>query len=147
MTPTPARGGGERGSVLMLVPAAVLVLVVLGAIAVDFAIVFLAQRDLANRAAAAANDIAGFAVSDERFYDEGQVALRQEEASRYARASLAPAGTTGRLERVSGGADVDGRDVVVWAEGEVRYLFAPAIPGVKHTTTVRATSRATAVGG
>jgi uncharacterized membrane protein len=147
VTGVPAPGGGQRGSVLMLVPAAVLVLVILGAVAVDFAIVFLAQRDLANRAAAAANDIAGFAVSDQRFYDEGAVALGQEEATRYVRASLEPARRTGRLESVAGGAEVDGRDVAVWAEGEVRYLFAPAIPGVRHTATVRATSRATAVGG
>jgi Flp pilus assembly protein TadG len=137
----------ERGSVLMLVPAAVLVLIVLGAIAVDSAIVFYAQRDLANRTAATANDIAGFAVSDSSFYDGGVVALDDGRADAYARLVFAPDRLPGGYESWSGDADATGRAVTVVATAEVRYVFAKAIPGAPDTATVRARSVATARGG
>lgn len=63
-----ARGTRQRGSVLLLVPAGVLVLIILGAISVDFAIAFSRQRELSSLAAAVANDAATAALSDERFY-------------------------------------------------------------------------------
>jgi hypothetical protein len=59
----------ERGSALLLMPAAVLVMVVLGAFAVDAAVVFLAEREVANLAAGIANDIAGAALDREDFYE------------------------------------------------------------------------------
>ncbi|MEX0835049.1 MAG: hypothetical protein WD010_03090, partial [Nitriliruptor sp.] len=43
-----ARWRDEGGNTLLLMPVGVLILLVLGAIAVDFAIVFTAQRELAN---------------------------------------------------------------------------------------------------
>ena len=52
----------ERASVLMLMPAAVLVFIVLGALCVDFASVYGAKRELSNAAAAAANDVASQAL-------------------------------------------------------------------------------------
>jgi len=58
----------ERGSALLLMPAAVLVMIVLGAFAVDAAVVFLAEREVANLAAGIANDIAGAALDREDFY-------------------------------------------------------------------------------
>ena len=48
----------ERGSVLMLMPVAVLIFLVLGALCVDFGSVFTVKRELSNAAAAAANDAA-----------------------------------------------------------------------------------------
>jgi D-alanyl-D-alanine carboxypeptidase len=58
----------------MLMPAAVLIVIVLGSIAVDFAIVFLGEREAASLAAAAANDAATavaehVAESEERFVE------------------------------------------------------------------------------
>src|SRR5690606_36454066 len=55
-TPVTDRRRGQRGSVLMLMPAAVLIVLALGSLAVDRAVVFGAQRDLINTAQAAAND-------------------------------------------------------------------------------------------
>ena len=137
--------GSERGSVLMLVPAAVLVLLVLGAICVDSAIVFLAQRDLANRTAAAANDIAGFAVSDAAFYDAGgAVALDDGRADAFVRLSFDPGRLPGGFASWSADAEVAGDSVTVAAEAEVRSLFAAAVPGGPETTTVRARSVARA---
>ena len=138
----------ERGSVLMLMPAAVLVLLVLGAIAVDSAVVFLAQRDLANRTAAAANDIAGAATSDATFYGEGRVVVDAGEARRYVAAAFAPALRPEGYASWSPELRVVGdRTVEVSATAEVRYVFATAIPGVRHTATVTARSVATARGG
>ncbi len=132
----------------MLVPAAVLVLVVLGAIAVDSAIVVLAQRDLANRTAAAANDIAGFAVSGQSFYrtPEGAVELDQAAATAFVELTFTEANRPANYQAWSGRAVTDGRTVVVEAAAEVRYLFAPAVPGVARSATVTARSTATARG-
>ena len=137
--------GNECGSVLMLVPAAVLVLVVLGAICVDSAIVFLAQRDLANRTAAAANDIAGFAVSDGAFYEQsGAVDLDDERADAFVRLAFAPDRPPGGFLSWTADADAEGDRVIVAAEAQVRSVFARAVPGGASSTTVRARSTAVA---
>lgn len=134
----------EGGSVLMLVPAAVLVLLVLGAICVDAAVVFLAQRDLANRTAAAANDIAGFAVSDAAFYERaGGVALDDPRADAFVRLAFPADRPPGGFASWRADADAAGERVVVAAEAEVRSIFAKAIPGAPDTTTVRVRSVAT----
>lgn len=69
-------------------PAAVLVFLVLGALAVDAAAVFLAQRYLANAASAAANDAASQAVDLDRFYADGSVRLLALDAQRVAAAAV-----------------------------------------------------------
>ncbi len=50
---------GERGTVLLLFPAAVLIVIVLGALTVDFSLLALRGRDLEAAAASAANDALG----------------------------------------------------------------------------------------
>ena len=138
------RPTSEHGSVLMLVPAAVLVLLVLGAICVDSAVVFLAQRDLANRTAAAANDIAGFAVSDDAFYEQsGAVTLDDGRADAFVRLAFPEDRPPGGFASWRADADAAGESVTVVAEAEVRSVFAKAIPGAADTTIVRARSVAT----
>lgn len=142
------RRGDERGSVMMLVPAAILVLLVLGAIAVDSAVVFLAQRDLSNRTAAAANDIAGFAVSESAFYRSGGVIeVDAAKAESYVDLAFAGARRPAGYRRWSGAASTQGRTVVVVAEADVKLVFAPAIPGARSTAHVRARSTVSARGG
>ena len=144
-------GGVERGSVLMLVPAAVLVLVVLGAIAVDFSVAFLGQRELTSAAAAAAND-AATAISKETFYrgrggvPAGTVVLDAHQARRAAEQALrarAPRGVEVTEETV----DASGGQVCVRLSGRVDYLFARALPGMDDGTTVHERATATAVTG
>ena len=65
----------ERGSVLALVPAAFLVLVILGALAVDSAAAYLAQRQLRDSLSAAAADAVGAGLSRSSFYATVAVTL------------------------------------------------------------------------
>lgn len=127
---------GDRGSVLALVPATVLVLVMLSAIAVDSAYVFLAQRTLAAEVASAANDIAGLALNDDAFYRDGTVSLSEDAAAAHVadrfRRPPEP------LMDVSATVTVSGDTVTVRATGRVRRIFSPAIPGMAVNAEVRA---------
>jgi uncharacterized membrane protein len=132
----------ERGSVLLLVPAAVLVLVVLGAIAVDSAVVFLGQRELGSAVAAAANDAAA-AMADAPFYEAGAVQIDVPRAERVAAASLAARAST-ELELLGPPeVIVTGRQVCVRARARVAHVFSPGVPGAARTSTVSAAATAT----
>jgi Flp pilus assembly protein TadG len=137
---------GERGSVLLLVPAGVLVLVVLGAVAVDFGLAFLGQRELANAAAAAANDAAGAAVSDAAFYRTGAVALEEARAEQVAVESVGIR-RPGGVVVTSVAVEVAGPQVCVTVTGRVPYLFSRAVPGAARAAVVRGQAVATAVVG
>ena len=130
----------------MLVPAAVLVLLALAAIAVDSAVVFLAERQAGDAAAAAANDVAGAAVSKAAFYRGGQLVLDPQQAVPVAADAIAARGSG--LDLLGPPVvEVADRQVCVTVQARVRYLFAPAIPGVPRATTVTARATATAVPG
>lgn len=138
----------ERGSVLLLVPAGVLVLVVLGAVAVDFALAFLGQRELTGAAAAAANDAATAGLSDAAFYgsDQGPVVLDAARAERVAAAAVQARRPRG-VEVTSVAVRVEGPLVCVAVVGRVPYLFAPVVPGTSGAAVVRGQAVATAVVG
>lgn len=140
---TPAH---ERGSVLMLVPAGILVLLLLAAIAVDAAIVLGAERELAHRTAAVAGDLANLAVDDERLYGSGRVELRDDIADAQTQLAFPPDRPPAGFLSWDATARAEGRRVTVTATAEVRYLFAPAIPGVRRTARIEAASTAEAVG-
>ena len=122
----------------MLMPAAVLVLVVLGAIAVDFSIAFLGERELANAASAAANDAAAAAVDQMVFRTTGQVVLDCARANDIAQASF-----RARLASWMKAADMppptcDGNRAssphtgginAALADGSVRFIAAGVSPG------------------
>ena len=72
MSPRPDR---QRGSTLLLFPAALLIMLALAAVTVDSAIAFMAQRELVNATAAAANDAATEALSDRAFYEGDRIEL------------------------------------------------------------------------
>ena len=129
----------------MLMPAAVLVFVVLGAIAVDFAVAFLGEREVSNAAAAAANDAAGAALDRDRFYADGAIQLDPAAAGRVGRAAVAAAGLDD-LDDVRVRVDVaaDEPVVTVTVSARVRYLFAKALPGGPEGVRVEASASATA---
>jgi hypothetical protein len=132
----------------MLVPAGILVLLVLAAVAVDSSVAFLAQRDLADRTAAVSGDIANLAADDDRLYgDEPVVVLRQDVAEAVVGLAIDPLRPPHGYEAWHADVVVDGRTVTVVAEARVRRIFAPALPGVDPVVTVHARSTAVAAGG
>ena len=69
------RSRDERGSVLFLYPVGFLIVVLLGAIAVDLGNVWLQQRRLADAADSAANDAVTFGLDQDSLRQEGQIEL------------------------------------------------------------------------
>jgi len=136
-------GTGQRGSVLMLVPALVLVLLVLGAIAVDSAGSWLGHRELVDFATSAADTAANQAIDRSVFYGaNGTLRIDPVIAQRVVD-RLRSAETGGGLTVLSATAAVspDGRTVTVVATGLVHHLFAGAVGG-RGESIVRAAAQA-----
>lgn len=142
-----ARGReSELGSSLILAPAGFLVLLLLASISVDSAIAYLGRRQLENAVTAAANDAATVAIPK----GEGRGSIQQGDQATPDSARAQQVANQAVLHGYSGGltandvsAEVDGQEVTVTASGTVDYIFAKAIPGVRHSTIVKA--QATAV--
>ena len=128
----------ERGSVLLLVPAGLVVVFILAAIAVDAAVVFLAQRELVNAAAAAAND-AATAVDEGTFYG-GAVALDHGRAVTTAVAAVAARRPLGIEIESSPDVAVDATAVTVVLRGRVRPPLGGRV--VRMSARARAVARA-----
>lgn len=137
----------ERGSALMLMPAGVLIVLVLGAVAVDSAILFLGERELADLAAAAANDAATVAVREEVFYRCGRLEIDGDRAHAVANTvagtrSSDAVTVTGLSAAVDNGTTPP--EVTVTASGTVRLIFSPALGGRSRNRNVAARSTAVA---
>lgn len=135
------RREGEAGNTLLLMPVAVLILLVLGGLAVDFALVFTRQREVADLTAGLANDAAS-AISEAAFFaglpyelDAARardvVALRMAHRAPDAFPITCPAGEVVIV-------DVD--RVRVTCTAEVPLLFSRAVPGAMRTMSVNASS-------
>jgi Flp pilus assembly protein TadG len=134
-----------RGSALMLMPAAVLILMVLAAITVDFSVAFLGERELSNATSAAANDAVAAALDQDALRGHDELRLDQAKAEEVVLRSLA--GRSSGLLHIDP-ADVtiefpDDLQVRVTAGADVEYVFSKALPGAPDTTHVQATSTAT----
>jgi uncharacterized membrane protein len=133
----------DRGSVLMLLPACVLVVIVLASIAVDMAMVHLRQREALDLAASAANDAVTAGADPDRLraggfdLDAGAVQATVDRA--IAASDLAPHLAGRPTVRIAG----DTVEVSLTVEAD--YLFTGALPGTPEGTTVHATASATAV--
>ena len=121
----------------MLMPAAVLVVIVLGSLAIDRAVVFGAQRDLINTAQAAANDAVTLGIDIEGVRADGD--LRYDRSRIDAAIRRAVAGDAGVV--VTQWA-IEGDQLVVRLEKQVEYVFAKGIPGGPDSILIRATGRA-----
>ena len=115
---------GDRGSVLMLMPAAVLIVLLLGAIAIDSAIVYLGQRQAYDVAFDAANDAAGAGFDLDAVRTRGEVVYDPDRVEAIAAQAIAAAGIDD-LQLVS--ARADGAGVVVTVRRTVRHLFVQAL--------------------
>lgn len=145
----PENGRPERGSTLLLFPAAILIMVALAAMTVDSSVAFLAQRELANAAAAAANDAAA-AVSDSAFYQQDRVELSAATVEAVAVDRVYSVIDQGRHHGLSvevqalapAGAGCSWT-VRVRASSQVDPLFAKALPGGSRRIDVKAQATAT----
>lgn len=121
----------------MLMPAAVLIVVILGALSLDRAIAFGTQRDLVATAQAAANDAASGGIDIDALRSDGEVVLDPERVGTQVAAVATAADGT-----VQATWAIEGDTVVVHLERQVRYVFTPAVPGGPDGVLVEATARA-----
>ena len=135
----------EEGSVLALVPAGFLVFILLAAIAVDSAVVYLGQQQLHDTLVAAANDAASAAVDHATFYRTGAVVLSLPVAEEVVCESVA-AQHSSQLRDVKLWLGVQGPALRVAAQAKVDAVFGRALPGFA-TRGVKATVDAVADSG
>lgn len=141
------RPRSERGSTLLLFPAGVLIMVALAAMTVDSAIGFLAQRQLMNATAAAANDAATQALSDRAFYQDNRLELTPAAVEAVAVDRVFDLVDQGRHHglAVTAAATRTGGcawTVTVRASSRVDELFGKAMPGSSGQVAVHAESTA-----
>lgn len=129
-----------RGSVLMLMPAAVLIVVMLGAVAVDSAVVYLRQRQAYNVAFDAANDAVGAGLDLHTARTTGQFVHDPDRVRQIAHQTVDAAGVA---DLVLVDVRIDGDEVAVTVEVTVRHLFVQVLGDPARDTT-RITARATA---
>lgn len=137
---------GERGSVLMLFPAAVLVVFILGVISVDSASDYLARRALTDTVTSSADDAANKAVDLSAFYGSPSVLRIDPVLARQVVADLATIQRgDGAVDLVAETVDVsaDGERVTVSAVGRVHHVFAfgsgrrPVVVRARATASVK----------
>jgi len=132
-----------RGSVLMLMPAALLVVFVLGSISLEFATVSMRQRALYNAADAAANDAATYAIDQRVLRTTGEVILDptlvEEAVGLSLRAQGIALDAAPRIEM-----SADRKSFQLELVQRVPYIIARALPG-NDGTLVRANVRVTTV--
>lgn len=124
----------------MLMPVAVLVVIILGALAVDRAVIFGAQRDLVATAQAAANDAAAIGVDVGAVRSGGTVRL---DAARIDRSVAATVGAADGV--VASRWEIQGDVLVVHLERRVALVFTKGVPGASDTQVIRATARSVLV--
>ena len=129
----------------MLAPAGFLVLLVLASVSVDSAVAFLGQRQLESAVTAAANDAATATIPE----GNGPNSLQADDRARPNSGSAQQLAADSALRSYSGAltarsvdVTVDGPLVTVAATGDVEYIFAKAIPGMRHRQEVKAQAQA-----
>lgn len=131
----------DDGSIALLLPAAVLVLLVLAAIAVDLALQQGGQRRLVDLAGTIATDAVGWIDVDEAL-GTGQVTVDLPAAQQHAdRSAAALVAADARLRDARCAVRSDGEEVVVTCRGTVEPVVGRALPG-NGPREVTATDRA-----
>ena len=124
----------------MLMPAVLLVVIVMGAIAIDLGAVHVRQRDLANAAAAAANDGVSYGLDRDHLRATGEQRLDPVAVAETVAASIA-ARQTGDIVVID--VQLIGTDQVEVTLGTTAvHILAPAVPGASSSVSLRATARA-----
>jgi hypothetical protein len=132
----------ERGSVLMLVPAGVLIVFVLASIAVDMSLVHLRKRQAFDLASAAAND-AATAGADQAALRSGSYVIEPGSA-RTVVADVVGASELAPHLAAPPSVTVTAEGVSVEITLEADYIFAGVVPGAPDGTVVAASATAVA---
>lgn len=135
----------ERGSVLALVPAGFLVLMILGALAVDSATAYLGQQQLRDALSAAANDAVTAGLANGSFYSGGKVALDSTATARTVCVAVATQ-VDRDLHGVRVWMAIDGASLQLRGTATVDAVFGRVVPGF-GARTVRASASAVASSG
>jgi len=133
---------GSQGSALMLMPAAVLIMFVLGAIAVDLTALRVGQRDLQAALTDAANDAVAGALDESLLRAGGGYRVDRSAAWMIAMGAI---DTRGALRDVVDGPHItvaDDGSITITASRRVPHIFGRALPGVPEHEVVRATATA-----
>lgn len=130
-------------------PTALLVVLLLGAIAVDSAVLFLGQRRVADLAATVAQDSLA-ALDRDAFYD-GRLAVDVESATRRQATLTEGLPTDDALREptcvVTAEAGGDAPTARAECTARVRFVFTPAVPGAERVAEVTARETAVGLGG
>lgn len=127
---------------MLLLPSLILVLILLSAITVDYSIAFLAKRELANAAQAAANDAAS-ALAEAQFHATPAVAIDPARAGVRARAAIERRANRW-LQIDDPVVEVNGQQVTVRLAGTVETIFSKGVPGGPSHIGVSVEARAQA---
>ncbi len=129
---------GDAGTSLMLMPAAILVVMLLGAIALDAAALRMQSRELRNIARSAANDALSAAVDVDHLRRTGAIRLDESEARSVVGAAISSRGITGTaVEDVTVTRAADGTVILaVFLSRPVEHVLRP--PGTDPTVTLAA---------
>src|SRR5688572_28468668 len=111
----PPRRGPERGTALVLVPVMTLVLLCLGAIAVDLSLVHAMHRDTHRVASVAADDAAAM-IDERRLQIAGELVVDRRRAERVVRAHVASAQLAGEVVALEVSTTATAVDVQVTVE-------------------------------
>lgn len=134
----------DRGSALMLMPAAVLIVLVLAAITVDLSLVHLGRREASASAEAAANDAVTFGL-DEAAYRRGEgYHLDPDRVHTAVERSLSIPSAARRFVGPPH-ITIEGIRVTITITIDIDYVFAKVVPGAPRSTTVVANGSARAV--
>lgn len=128
----------------MLMPAAVLVLIMLAGIAFDFSHLYLAKRDLASLADAAANNAVTYGVDEASIRRGNGFALDPDLVEQSVVASVAVHSPDLHLIGEPSVELISPTQVRVTLVARIDFVFTRAVPGAKDSETVRVTSVADA---
>lgn len=129
----------ERATALILVPTMMLVLVALGAIAIDLSVVHLAHRSIHRVVSSAADDAAGM-IDTRQIQIDGSVRIDPSRAARTVSAHIETATLPGTLRgRPQVVVADDGLSLTVSAEVEVPHILMRSMPGASASEIIRVT--------
>ncbi len=137
----------ERGTVLLLFPAAMLIMVILGAITIDISLSQVRGRELDAVASSAANDALA-ALDIAALRNNGSIAINPSRAQTIVADSVALSELPSARVIAVDIAQASGQPPVVTVTLQLRvdFIIAPALPGNLSSTTITRTRSATVLG-